>query len=161
VRITVSTSCFIPKPHTPFQWEAQIGMDEYLRRVGLLKESLRAKAITYNWHSPDQGFIEAALARGDRRLGGVIEAAWRLGARLDSWSECFSLEKWLDAFEKCGLDPGFFAQRERARDEMLPWSVVSAGLSDEFLWEGRLASRACEKTPGCRERCSGCGACGV
>jgi len=158
VRITVSTSCFIPKPHTPFQWEAQITMDEYLRRVGLLRASMRTKAITYNWHSPNQSFIEAALARADRRAGGVIEAAWRLGARLDSWSEYFSIETWLSAFGQCGLDPAFFALRERERGEVLPWSVVSAGLRDEYLWSERLAAREGRKSPDCNARCAGCGA---
>jgi len=158
VRITVSTSCFIPKPHTPFQWEAQVSMEEYLRRVGLLRSSLHSKAITYNWHSPEQGFIEAALARGDRRLGDVIEAAWRNGARLDSWSEYFSLDIWLEAFRQCGLDPDFYALRERRGGEFLPWSVVSAGLDNKYLWAGREASRAGQRTPDCRESCAGCGA---
>ena len=161
VRITISTSCFVPKPHTPFQWEAQITMDEYRRRVDLLRDALRAKAITYNWHSPEQGFIEASLARGDRRMGKVIEVAWQHGARLDYWSECFSLEKWLAAFEKCGLDAGFYALREREADELLPWSVVTAGMGHEFLLQEREASRDGRVTPDCRELCSGCGACKV
>ena len=124
VRITVSTSCFVPKAHTPLQREAQITMEEYLRRVGILRDALRSKSITYNWHSPEQGLVEAALARGDRRLGGVVEAAWRLGARLDSWSEHFLLDRWLAAFEECGLNPAFFANRERQSEELLPWSVI-------------------------------------
>jgi len=161
VRITVSTSCFIPKPHTPFQWEAQITNEEYLRRVGLLRGELRVKAITYNWHSPEQCFIESALARADRRVGSVIETAWRLGARLDSWSEYFSLERWLAAFEQCGLDPAFYAHREREHDEVLPWGVVSAGLDDNHLWAQREASRVSKTTPDCREMCSGCGASGL
>jgi len=143
VRITVSTSCFIPKPHTPFQWEAQIRPEEYVRRAALLKASIGTKAIVYNWHSPEQGFIEAALARGDRRLGSVIMTAWQLGARFDSWSECFSYEKWLLAFEKCGIDPDYYSLRERPYDEKLPWSLVSAGLKDELLYSERLASREC------------------
>jgi radical SAM superfamily enzyme YgiQ (UPF0313 family) len=159
VRITVSTSCFIPKPHTPFQWESQIAMDEYLRRAALLRDSFGTKAVTYNWHSPEQGYIEAALSRGSRRLGSVIEAAWRQGARLDSWSECFSLERWLAAFEICGLDPDFFALRERERDEVLPWGVVSAGISGAHLWKERMAAQEYRKTLDCREQCSGCGAC--
>ena len=126
VRITISTSCFVPKPHTPFQKEPQITIEEYLRRVKLLKNSLQTKAITYNWHDPQQGFIEAVLSRGDRRIGDVIEAAFLSGARLDSWSEFFSMEKWLAAFEKCGISPEFYAHRERKPDEILPWSVVSA-----------------------------------
>jgi len=158
VRITVSTSYFIPKPHTPFQWEAQITTDEYLRRVMLLKGALRTKAITYNWHSPEQGLIEAALARADRRVGKVIQTAWRLGARLDSWSEFFLVERWIKAFEQCGINPEFYAHRERAYGELLPWSVVSAGISDEHLWSERIASRENRKTPDCSETCSACGA---
>jgi len=161
VRISVSTSCFIPKPHTPFQWEAQIPADEYLRRVGLLRQSLRTKAITYNWHSPEQGRIEAALARGDRRLSGVIETAWRLGARLDSWSEFFSPDVWSEAFEKCGLDPDWYAGRGREQDEILPWSLVSAGLSTEHLINELNNSRAGTTTPECAKICSGCGVCGT
>ena len=157
VHITVTTSCFIPKPHTPFQWEQQITMEEYLRRVGLLRAGLRSKAITYNWHSPDQAFIEAALSRGDRRLADVTEAAWRHGARLDSWNEVFSLERWISAFGECGLDPGFYASRERMTDEILPWDVVSAGVDRDHLLREREASRACRKTPDCREKCAGCG----
>ena len=161
VRITVSTSCFVPKPHTPFQWEAQITTDEYLRRVELLRNEMRTKAITYSWHSPEQGCIEAALARGDRRMGKVLETAWRLGARLDSWSECFSMEIWCDAFEQCGLDLAFYALRERGDDEFLPWSLISAGLSTEHLRSERKASREFGKTQDCREKCSGCGACDI
>jgi len=157
IRITVSTSCFVPKPHTPFQWEAQVSIDEYLRRVTLLKESLKTKAIVFNWHSPEQGYIEAALSRGDRRLGAVIEEAWRLGARLDSWSEFFSLDRWLSAFEHCGLEPGFYANRERGIDEIMPWSVVSAGISNEHLAKERDASRKGKTTPDCFSKCSGCG----
>ena len=125
-RITISTSCFVPKPHTPFQKEPQITIEEYLRRVKLLKDSLQTKAITYNWHDPQQGFIEAVLSRGDRKIGDVIEAAFQSGARLDSWSEHFSFDKWLAAFEKCGIDPAFYAHRTRKPGEILPWSVVSA-----------------------------------
>ena len=161
VRITVSTSCFIPKSHTPFQWESQITAEEYMRRVELLRGELRTKAITYNWHAPEQGFIEAALTRGDRRMTGVVEAAWRLGAKLDSWGEYFNLNHWLSAFEKCGLDPGFYAYRERGQDEILPWSVVSSGVSDGHLWSERLASQEGRITPDCRRACSGCGASGL
>ena len=131
VRITVSTSCFIPKPHTPFQRESQISIPEYLRRVELLRGSIRSKQITYNWHSPEQGLIEAALSRGDEKLGDVIEAVWRLGARMDSWSEHFSLDKWLEAFNKCSLTPEYYAARERTAEETLPWDIIDVrgGLS--------------------------------
>lgn len=136
VRITVSTSCFIPKPHTPFEREAQIDIKEYLRRVELLKSHIRSKKINYNWHSPEQGFIEAALSRGDRRIGRVIETARGMGARFDSWSEHFSLDTWLAAFRECSLEPEYYASRERDKEEVLPWSFISlsgggSGVSSE------------------------------
>jgi radical SAM superfamily enzyme YgiQ (UPF0313 family) len=137
VRITISTSCFIPKAHTPFQWEEQISCSEYNRRVELLKSSLGAKAITYNWHSPEQGFIEATLARGDRRMCDVVEKAWQNGAKFDSWSEHFSLEKWLSAFEECGIEPEFYARRKRQKDEILPWDIISVGVGKTHLWNNR------------------------
>ena len=137
VRITISTSCFIPKAHTPFQWEEQISRGEYNRRVELLKSSLGSKAITYNWHSPEQGFVEAALARGGRRMCDVIEEAWRKGAKFDSWSEHFSLEKWLSAFEECGIDPEFYARRKRQKEEILPWDIISVGVGKDHLWNNR------------------------
>ena len=158
VRITVSTSCFVPKPHTPFQWEAQVSMEEYKRRVRLLRETMTAKAITYNWHDPETSYLEAALSRGDRRVGNAIEAAWRSGAKMDSWSEFFSFERWMQAFESCGLDPAFYATRERTQDEVLPWSRVNMGVRADFLWQEREKSRAATITPDCREKCSACGA---
>ena len=124
VRITVSTSCFVPKPHTPFEREKQITISEYLRRVELLKSSIRSKSITYNWHSPQQGYIEAVLSRGDKRIGDVIEAAWSMGARMDSWRELFFFDKWKAAFSECSIDPEFYVTRERADDEELPWSFL-------------------------------------
>ena len=124
VRITVSTSCFIPKPHTPFQREPQITIDEYMRRVELLRNSIRSKSITYNWHSPQQGLIETALSRGDKRIGDVVEAVWRLGSRFDSWSEHFSLTNWLCAFNECLLEPEHYTTRKRDDDEELPWSII-------------------------------------
>ena len=158
VRITVSTSCFVPKPHTPFQWEAQISMEEYMRRVTLLRENMRAKAITYNWHDAETSFIEAVLARGDRRLGSVLEQVVKDGGRLDSWGEFFSFEHWMSAFEKQGISPDFYALRERGKDEILPWSVISAGVSEKYLWAGRESAYCGEITPDCRVKCTGCGA---
>jgi len=125
VRITVSTSCFVPKPHTPFEREAQIPISEYLRRVELLRGSIRSKSITYKWHSPEQGYIEAALSRGDRKIGKAIEAAWRSGSRFDSWSEHFSIDKWSSAFKEVSLDPEHYATRKRTSDEILPWNIVT------------------------------------
>jgi len=124
VRITVTTSCFIPKPHTPFERNAQVPISEYLRRVDLLRSSIRSKSITYNWHSPEQGYIEAALSRGDKKIGDVIEAAWNLGSRMDSWSEHFSFDAWINAFANCSVEPELYATRERSDDEILPWSFI-------------------------------------
>ncbi|MBR4157885.1 MAG: TIGR03960 family B12-binding radical SAM protein [Oscillospiraceae bacterium] len=158
VRITVSTSCFVPKPHTPFQWVPQVSMEEYSRRVKLLRETMTSRAITYNWHDPDTSYLEAVLSRGDRRIGGVIEAAWRMGAKLDSWSEYFSLERWLKAFEACGVDPDFYTARERGRDEILPWSRVSMGVRPDFLWHEYEQAIRAEISPDCRVQCTACGA---
>ena len=158
VRITVSTSCFVPKAHTAFQWEAQNSMEEYQRKVNLLRTSLKSKAITYNWHAPDTSFIEAVLARGGREVGEVIEAVWRKGSRLDSWGEYFSFENWMAAFQDCGIDPGFYALRVRGRNEILPWSVTSTGVDKDFLWSELENAYSGEVTVDCRTLCSGCGA---
>ncbi len=158
VRITVSTSCFVPKPHTPFQWEAQNTMEEYQRKVELLRSSMRAKAITYNWHAPDTSFMEAVLSRGDRRIGSVIYEVWKNGGKLDSWSDYFSFERWMNAFKTCGIDPHFYATRERGKDEILPWGFVSVGVNREFLWNERENAYKNTITPDCRKQCMGCGA---
>ena len=158
VRITVSTSCFVPKPHSPFQWEAQVDMAEYRRRVELLRHSITAKNVTYNWHDADTSFIEAALSRGDRRVGGVIEAAWRRGARLEAWSDYFSFKRWLEAFADCGLDPAFYATRERGEDECLPWSRVNMSVRTSLLLRERHRAYEARLSPDCRAECAGCGA---
>ena len=157
-RITVSTACFVPKPHTAFQWEPQVTREEYLRRVKLLRENLREKSISYHWHDPDTSFLEAVFARGDRRLAGVLEAAWREGTKFDAWSEYFDLERWLRAFESCGLDPAFYANRARSREEVLPWIRVSTGVRTDFLWRERELAYTAVITPDCRKQCTGCGA---
>lgn len=158
VRITVSTACFVPKPHTAFQWEAQVTREEYLRRVKLLREHMRNKSISYNWHDPDTSLLEAVFSRGDRRLADVIEAAWRDGAKFDAWSEYFSLETWLRAFEACTLAPAFYANRERLKDEVFPWSMLSTGVNPDFLWSEREQCYRAAITPDCRKQCAGCGA---
>jgi radical SAM family uncharacterized protein len=157
VRIAVSTSCFVPKPHTAFQWSAQVSGEEYMRRVRLLRENMRAKSVTYSWHDADTSFIEAVLARGDRRLGAALEAAHRRGGKLDAWGEHFDIGRWLAAFEECGLDPAFYARRERDYSEILPWSAVSSGVGASFLISENEAAKRGETTPDCRTRCSGCG----
>ena len=159
VRITVSTSDFIPKPHTPFQWEAKIPREEYLRRVHLLTDALKsARAITYNWHDSDTSVVEAVLARGDRRLSAVIEEVWRQGGTLESWTEFFSLDRWYAAFETCGLDPAFYAFRERPVAELLPWEHMDMGVTRRHHEIERERAYRSELTPDCRAGCSGCGA---
>ena len=158
LRITVSTSFFVPKPFTPFQWEAQITREEYHRRVDLLRNSIKNKSIQYNWHEMETSYIEAVLARGDRRLGKLLETVWRKGARLDSWSEYFSFERWMEAFAETGIDPDFYALRERSKDEILPWSMIDIGVHPEYLWREREQAYRSVITPDCRVKCMGCGA---
>jgi radical SAM family uncharacterized protein len=161
VKITVSTSCFVPKPHTPFQWEAQIPREEYMRRVSLLRDAINSRSITYNWHDPDTSWLEAVLARGDRRLGSVLLEAHSAGARLDAWSEYFNIELWEKAFEKCSLDPAFYANREKAYEELLPWSFIDTGVSPSYLRRERERAREGKTTPDCRTSCGSCGASGL
>ena len=158
VRITISTSCFIPKPHSPFQWEAQISKEEYLRRVNLLRTSITARNVTYNWHDAETSVIESALSRGDRRLGDVIEQVWRTGGRLDAWSDYFSFERWEKAFETCGLDLAWYASRERGMDEVLPWDMIDVGVRRAHLVRERERCYASVLSPDCRKQCSACGA---
>ena len=158
VRITVSTSYFVPKPHTAFQWEPQITREEYERRVQLLRENMTTKTVTYNWHDGQTSFIEAVLARGDRRLSNVLETVWRKGGHLDAWEEYFSLERWQEAFAECGVDPAFYAYRRREKDEIMPWDMISSGVTREYLWREHENAVAGVTTPDCRTRCNGCGA---
>lgn len=159
MRMVVSTSCFIPKPNTAFQWEGQVTMEEYQRRVNVLREALKKdKSINYNWHDPETGYLEAVFARGDRRLAPVIEEAWNRGAKFDAWTEYFSFSRWIKAFETCGVDLGFYAHRIREKDEIFPWSVPSIGISRAFLWHEREQCYAAKVTPDCNHQCSGCGA---
>ena len=158
VRITVSTAYFVPKAHTAFQWEPQITEEEYQRRVKLLRDHMRGRSIHYNWHEADTSMLEAVFARGDRRVADVIQRAWENGAKFDAWSEYFSLERWLEAFAECGVDPAFYANRPRAKDEVLPWSRISTGVSTRFLWREREQCYKGVITPDCRKQCTGCGA---
>lgn len=158
VRISVSTSCFVPKPHSPFQWEAQVSREEYLRRVKLLREAMTAKAISYSWHEADTSYVEAVLSRGDRRLGAVLETVWRAGGRMESWSEGFDLARWERALSEHGLDGAFYANRERSREELLPWSHIQMGCTERHLWKERERCYQTILSPDCRVACSGCGA---
>ena len=158
VKITISTSCFIPKPHSPFQWEGQISIEEYLRRVNLLRASLTARNVTYNWHDAETSLIEAALSRGDRRLANVIEQVWRSGGRLDAWTDYFSFERWMSAFESCGVDPAFYANRAFSTEELLPWDVIDVGVRKAHLLRERQRCYESTLSPDCRKQCSACGA---
>jgi radical SAM superfamily enzyme YgiQ (UPF0313 family) len=158
VRITASASCFVPKPHTPFQREGMTAPGELLRRANLVRSKMR-KQVTFHWHEPDTAYLEGALTRGDRRLGAVIERAYRLGCRMDGWRECFSLDKWRDAFAAEGLDPDDYALRQRDTDEVLPWSHISCGVSPEHLKRERDKAYRAEPSVDCRNGCEGCGGC--
>lgn len=158
LRIHLATSYFVPKPHTPFQWEKQISPEEYLRRCRLLKSHLYSKSIEYDYHSPDLSRLEAVFARGDRRVGAVIEAAVRNGAKLDGWDEYFNYQAWLDAFTECGIDPYFYTERGYADEELLPWDVIDVGVTKRFLRLERDRAHRGVATPDCRHGCAGCGA---
>lgn len=158
VRITVSTSWFVPKPHTAFQWEPQIPIEEYERRVKLLREAMNTKSVTYNWHPSPTSFMEAVISCGDRRLGKVIETAWRKGETLSAWEDYFDLNRWMEAFGECGLDPHFYANRRRSEDEILPWSMISCGVAPGYLKREHALSYEGVTTPDCRTHCNACGA---
>jgi len=158
LRVHVATAYFVPKPHTPFQWEKQITPEEYLRRCRLLKSHFYSKSIEYNYHAPDLSRLEAVVARGDRRLGPVIEEAARRGAKLDGWDEYFNYQIWLDAFGACKVDPDFYTVRGFGEEEILPWDAMNVGVTKQFLLSERKRAYEEMVTPDCRHGCSGCGA---
>ena len=158
LRVHVATAYFVPKPHTPFQWEKQISPEEYLRRCRLLKDHFYSKSIEYNYHTPDISRLEAVTARGDRRLGQVIALAAKNGARLDGWDEYFKYQAWLDAFATCGIDPEFYTTRGYDEDEVLPWDTIDVGVTKKFLKLERKRAYEGKITPDCRHGCAGCGA---
>ncbi len=161
VRLSVSVSTFVPKAHTPFQWEPQISPVEIERRQSILRASMPRKGVELSWHDADVSFLEGVMARGDARIAEVVEAAWRKGARFDAWTERFDLDVWREAFAEVGVEPAEVSQRERVFGESLPWDVVSAGVSAEYLWRERERALAGETTPDCSfEGCTGCDACG-
>ena len=158
LRVHVATAYFVPKPHTPFQWEKQIEPQEYLRRCRLLKEHFYSKSIEYDYHSVELSTLEAVFARGDRRLGAVIEEAVKRGARLDGWDEYFDYGKWHEAFEACGIPEAFYTTRGYGEQELLPWDVIDVGVTKKFLLKERQRAYAGQVTPDCRHGCAGCGA---
>lgn len=158
LRVHVATAFFVPKPHTPFQWEHQITQEEYLRRCKLLKSHFYSKSIEYDYHEPNLSRLEAVMARGNRRLGAVIEEAAKNGARLDGWDEYFRYDIWLDAFKACGIDPEFYTTRGFGDDEILPWDCIDVGVSKKFLLNERRRAYEGIITEDCRHGCAGCGA---
>ncbi len=158
VTITISTAFFVPKNGTPFQWEAQITPEEYMRRCHLLKSNIKGKSIQYNYHPSDLSMLEAVLCRGDRKLCDVLLKAHEKGCKMDGWSDYFQMDKWMEAFAECGIDPRWYSQRERAKDELFPWETVSIGIPKKFFWREREAAYRSEITPDCRVKCTGCGA---
>ncbi len=158
LRVHVATAYFVPKPHTPFQWERQITPQEYLRRCKLLKDHFYSKSIEYDYHSPELSRLEAVFARGDRRLGAVIEEAVKQGARLDGWDEYFDYGIWHRAFQTCGIDEAFYTTRGYDEQEVLPWDTIDVGVSKKFLLKERARAYQSLVTPDCRHGCAGCGA---
>ncbi|MBN1161699.1 MAG: TIGR03960 family B12-binding radical SAM protein [Dehalococcoidales bacterium] len=156
--IRVSVATFVPKPHTPFQWSAQLDEASLRARQEILQQGLQRKGIRLSWHDPQTSLLEAVMARGDRRLGGVIKRAWELGCKFDAWSEHYHHDNWLQAFKESGLEPSFYANRERSPDEILPWGHIDAGVSGEFLKKEFQKAIAGEETPDCRDnKCNYCG----
>ena len=158
LRVHVATAYFVPKPFTPFQWEKQISPQEYLRRCKLLKDHFYSKSIEYDYHSPDLSRLEAVFARGDRRLGKVIETAVKSGARLDGWDEYFNYAKWYDAFRACGIEESFYTTRGYGEEEILPWDTIDIGVTKKFFRRERKQAYDGKVTPDCRHGCAGCGA---
>ena len=161
-QITASSSFFIPKPFTPFQWAQMFPSEEYIRRATIVKheflQQLNKKSLKYNWHEADVTVLEGVFARGDRKVGKVIEEAYRLGCLYDSWSESFDNEKWMQAFANTGVDIEFYTMRKRSMDELFPWDFIDIGVTKDFLkkeWERAMNAQV---TPNCRMQCSGCGA---
>ena len=161
-QITASSSFFIPKPFTPFQWAQMFPSEEYIRRATIVKheflQQLNKKSLKYNWHEADVTVLEGVFARGDRKVGKVIEEAYRLGCLYDSWSESFDNEKWMQAFANTGVDIEFYTMRKRSMDELFPWDFIDIGVTKNFLkkeWERAMNAQV---TPNCRMQCSGCGA---
>ena len=161
-QITASSSFFVPKPFTPFQWASMFSAEEYTRRASVVKEEFQAqlnrKSLRYNWHDAQTTVLEGVMARGDRKVGAVIEEAYRLGCIFDSWTECFRNDLWMQAFENTGVDIDFYNLRQRGADELFPWDFIEIGVNRKFLYREWEKAMNGEVTPNCRMQCSGCGA---
>lgn len=157
INITVSTSSFVPKPFTAFQWEAQDCREELVRKQDLLKGAIKSRRIRYNWHYSETSYLEGVFSRGDRRLCDVIIKAVEKGCQFDSWADHFKFDKWMEAFSECGIDPDFYNLRKRDYDEVLPWDHIDIGVTKEFFIRENEKAKAAVTTPHCREKCAGCG----
>ncbi len=157
ISVAVSVSCFVPKPHTPFQWKAQNTIEEFLRKQALLKHQHRNKKIALSMHTPKLSFLEAVFALGDRRLSSVIAKALENGCIFDGWDDVFDYHKWMDAFNTTKIDPGFYANREKSYKEILAWDFIDVGVDKEFLMKENEKAKHCEITSNCRAGCAGCG----
>ena len=158
ITVTVSVSCFVPKPHTPFQWEAQDSLESLRSKQMFLAEKITDKKIRYNWHEAKVSRLEAVFSKGDRRLSRAIYLAQQKGVRFDAWDEYFDYHKWMEIFEEAGIDPEFYANRRMSYDEILPWDVIDIGVSKSFLISENKKAYQSQVTPNCKEKCSGCGA---
>ena len=156
-QVTLSVACFIPKPHTPFQWEGQNTFEELERKQQILKEAVTDRKIRYNYHDAKVSHLEAVFARGDRRLAAALEEACRRGVRFDSWEELFDFDAWTDIFAATGIDPSFYANRNIPDSETLPWDMIDCGVTKEFFLKERHKAYEEATTPSCREKCSACG----
>ena len=157
LRVNCSASCFVPKPFTPFQWEPQDTIEQFEEKQKHLCHIMHIKGVEFNWHEPQVSFLEAVFARGDRRTADALEAAWRLGCRFDGWTDQFRFDKWMEAFEQTGVDPAFYANRRREKDELLPWAFIDAGVTQQYLWREYERAVQAQTTPDCRKGCQGCG----
>ena len=158
LQLVVSTSCFVPKPFTPFQWAAQDSAESFMTKHNVLRNTITRKQIRYNHHDAKTSVLEAVIARGDRRVGKLLYTAYKKGCTFDSWSEHFYEQKWQEAAEECAIDFDFYAKRERSYEEILPWEHIDIGVTKRFLMAENERAKAAATTPNCREKCSGCGA---
>ena len=158
VQVTISVSCFVPKPHTPFQWEAQDTLESLVDKQKFLGEKITDRKVRYTWHEAKVSRLEAVFSKGDRRLSKAIALALSKGMRFDAWDEYFDYDKWMGVFEECGIDPSFYANRKIGFDEILPWDVIDIGVNKSFLISENKKAYESKTTPNCKEKCSGCGA---
>jgi radical SAM superfamily enzyme YgiQ (UPF0313 family) len=162
VSVTASTSFFIPKPFTPFQWAPMCTKEEFLNRARVvnnhMKEMLNKKSLKYNWHEADVSFIEGLLARGDRKVSKVIELAYKNGCLFDAWGDSYHNEYWMKAIEDAGIDIDFYTTRERKEDEIFPWDFINTGVTKTYLLREWQKSKEAVVSPNCQVQCQGCGA---